>query len=326
MNRLRKAAGRCTGPLLLVLLAGLLTACVNAPQTTALLRERPAQLAPQVRLADVPFFAQDAYQCGPAALAMTLQHSGIGIAPEALVSAVYVPARKGSFQVEMLAATRAQGRLALTVTPTMASLLGWLDAGEPVLVLQNLGTDWYPVWHYAVVIGYDLDARKMILHTGVTENYHVSMATFELTWARSSYWGLVTLKPGELPYRDDPDRYFHAAADLEESQPATAMQAVWTAGVSTWPQRPDLALGLANLYYRRGDSEAALAAYRGIVERFPDYLPGYNNLASLQVELGDTEGAIATASAGLAVAGGSNPYLEQTLAEARASRAGRESP
>ena len=93
----------------LVLLGG----CAQlVPQTVALRTGWPAGVPQSVELAGVPFFPQDDYQCGPAALATVLAHSGVRVTPEALVPQVYLPARHGSLQVEMLAAARRHDRVA----------------------------------------------------------------------------------------------------------------------------------------------------------------------------------------------------------------------
>ncbi|MDZ7767929.1 MAG: hypothetical protein U5K38_02050 [Woeseiaceae bacterium] len=44
-----------------------------------------------VELVDVPFFAQDEFQCGPAALATVLVHEGIEVTPQALKPQIYIP-------------------------------------------------------------------------------------------------------------------------------------------------------------------------------------------------------------------------------------------
>jgi hypothetical protein len=54
----------------------------------------------------------------------------------------------------MIGAARRHGRLAYLITGP-DSMFEEVAAGHPVIVLQNLGLSWYPVWHYAVVVGYD---------------------------------------------------------------------------------------------------------------------------------------------------------------------------
>ena len=90
-------------------------------------------------LVETPFHTRVSDQCGPSALATVLQASGITVAPEALKSRVYIPDREGSLPIEMLAATRGYKRIPYLINPDITALLGELQAGRPVLVLQNLG-------------------------------------------------------------------------------------------------------------------------------------------------------------------------------------------
>src|SRR5690606_8791127 len=59
----------------------------------------------------VPFFAQQEYQCGPAALASVLHAADAPVSPDELVSEVWLPERRGSLAMELAAAARARGRL-----------------------------------------------------------------------------------------------------------------------------------------------------------------------------------------------------------------------
>ncbi|MGA0033840.1 MAG: hypothetical protein ACO3HA_10980, partial [Burkholderiales bacterium] len=85
------------------LLSFFLLAGCAAPQTGALRMQVPAGLPAQAELAAAPFFPQEEYQCGPAALATVLAYSGAAATPEVLVPQVYLPGREGSLQTEMLA-------------------------------------------------------------------------------------------------------------------------------------------------------------------------------------------------------------------------------
>ena len=124
-----------------------------------------AGIPAQREIASVPFFPQDEYQCGPAALAMVLAWSGLAVEPADLTEKVYTASLKGSLQPAMIAGARRSGRLAYVISGT-ESLIREVAAGHPVIVLQNLGLSWIPVWHYAVAIGYDMPADELILHSG----------------------------------------------------------------------------------------------------------------------------------------------------------------
>ena len=134
-----------------------------ATPSTHIWHQAADSIPPRHKLNAVPFFPQKAYQCGPASLAMVLSWSGLQISPDELTPQVYTPSLKGSLQPAMIAATRRQGKVAYPISGAQA-LLREIAAGHPVIVLQNLGLSWIPVWHYAVVIGYDLDAEMVILH------------------------------------------------------------------------------------------------------------------------------------------------------------------
>src|ERR1039457_6234605 len=145
----------------------LLAGCISLPQTEALRADGGAGLRSRVELDSVPFFAQEEYQCGPAALAMALNAAGVAVTPDALTDEVYLPGRKGSLQVEMLASARRHGLLAYELAPELRDVLAEVAAGNVVIVLQNQGLcSFYPYWHYAVVIGYDLEKNQILLHSG----------------------------------------------------------------------------------------------------------------------------------------------------------------
>ena len=86
--------------------------------------------------------------------------------PDELVPEIYLPARRGSLQVELIAATRSRGRLPYLLAPSDDALFDELAAGRPVLVLQKLGAGPWPGWHYAVLVGYDRDRRSVLLRSG----------------------------------------------------------------------------------------------------------------------------------------------------------------
>ena len=116
-------------------------------------------------LTRVPFFPQERYQCGPAALATVLAAADVPVTAEELVPRVYLPVRRGSLQTEMIAATRQYDRVPYVLDPTLDAIAGEIQAGRPVLVLQNLGLRSLPRWHYSVVVGVDARRRELILRS-----------------------------------------------------------------------------------------------------------------------------------------------------------------
>jgi predicted double-glycine peptidase len=280
-----------------------LGACMSPPQSAALRRQTPPEFPAPVLLEQIPFFPQEAYQCGPAALATVLVASNLAVTPGQLLALVYVPERKGSFQFELLAAARSHGRIAYLVDPTMTALFSEVRAGHPVLVMQNLGVAWYPRWHYAVLKGFDPDREEVLLNTGIYENYRMSFATFERTWARSNHWAMLALEPGTLPVTANPSSYFSALVALEETNPAASLAAAYRGGLQAWPADRNLLMGYGNLLYAQAQPEAAAAQFGLVTEQYPDYAPAWNNLAQILFEQGEREQALFHARQAVALGG-----------------------
>lgn len=277
-------------------------------------------------LVDVPFFPQDEYQCGPAALATVLVDSGVSTSPEALVPQVYLPGREGSLQVELVAATRRAGRIPYVVEPDPDALLAELHAGRPALVLQNLLVRSVPRWHYAVVVGTDPARNEVILNSGTERGLAVSAPKFLRTWNWAGRWALLALRPGELPARAEAVRYLAAVADFEAVAGAEAASAAYRAALERWPEDPRTHLALGNHAYGGGEHAAAAAHYRdGLALSATDPVLG-NNYASVLGELGCTaeaHAALEVAQAGTGTEGRWHEQLAQTGRELASSTAQR---
>lgn len=291
----------------------LLAGCAAPPMTAALRAQQPAALARPMQLAQVPFFPQQAYQCGPAALAMALAASGVAVVPDALVPQVYLPAREGSLQPEMLATARRHGRLAVLLPPRLDALLAEVAAGRPVIVLQNLALPWFPRWHYAVVIGFDLAAQSIRLHSGTTANLELPLAVFERTWARSGHWAMVATAPDALPATPDPQALLEAAAALERTD-AHAAAVAYTALTQRAPGLYGAWFGLGNARHASGDLAGAAQAFARAVDVDGQAADAWNNLALTQLALGRLAEARRAADRAVALGGPRIARYRETLA------------
>lgn len=261
------------------------------------------ELAPAettVELQHTPFFPQEDYYCGPAALATVLTTSGKPVPAAELVDKVYIPEKKGSLQIELMAATRRYGRLPYVIEPALTALLAEVNAGRPVLVFQNLGLRFYPVWHYAVAIGFDSARDEIILRSGTTKRRVMRTRTFLRTWERSNHWGLVALRPGELPAQPDPHQYLRSAADMEGIADPQDLSLIFKAAVDRWPESDAAMFALGNNYYALHQVEQARTIYTHLLEQHPEHIPARNNLAHVLSELGCYEEARSEISSALA--------------------------
>lgn len=278
-----------------------LSGCAT-PQLTALSTAWPADVPDQAEVSGVPFFPQADYQCGPAALAMVAQSAGVPVTPEQLVDQVYLPGRQGSLQPEMLASARRQGLVAYPLAPELNAVLRELAAGNPVLVFQNLSLPIYPIWHYAVAIGYDRGRSELVLHSGTTERLVMSLATFERTWARGERWAMLALSTSRLPATATPDAYASAVATLERTNPGAALTA-YTTGLQSWPQHRGLLFGRGNAAYAQGQRATAAQAYEAAAQADPNFADAWNNLAQVQLELGQRPQAAKAIARAVALGG-----------------------
>jgi hypothetical protein len=275
-------------PLLLLLMLLLLAGCAATPQ----LAERTEQRLPRhVLIEEVPFHAQRDYQCGPASLAMVLNHQGVDVNVDTLIPQVFLPGREGSVQPEMLATVRRHGRIPFVLDATFDALLTEIAAGQPVVVLQNLALPAWPLWHYAVAIGYDLDAQEMTLHSGEEAERIESFRRFDATWARSGRWAFVALAPGELPDGITDQRALEAIADFERVQGPEATLPAWEALVARFPDSAMGHFALGNARHALGDSDGAIDAFRAALAQRDDLAVAWLNLGLVLRDRGDRDAA-----------------------------------
>lgn len=282
--------------------AFLFAGCATAPQLSALERQWPAHWPDRVLLGTVPFFAQDDNLCGPASLAMVAQAAGSAVTPEQLTPQVYLPGRQGALQVEMLAAARRQGLVPYVLAPALQALLAEVAAGEPVLVLQNLALPISPMWHYAVVIGYDRERQDVILHSGTTARLVMPLSTFEYTWARSGHWAVRVSSPAQLPATAEAADWATAVAALERVD-ARAAYTAWSTGLQRWPGDRIGMFGLGNAAYAMGQTGRAAQAYEATTQAHPDFADAWNNLAQVRLELAQLPAARDAAARAVALGG-----------------------
>jgi len=289
-------------------LGGLLSGCALVfPQTEELRVAWPDGLPAQAELPNVPFFPQQDYQCGPAALATSLGSFKVAVTPEELVDKVYLPARQGSLQIEMLAGARGYGMVSYQLKPRFEAMLREVAAGTPVIVLQDYGVWPLRIWHYAVVAGYDRSKGEVVLRSGEKEHLVIPFAVFEYTWKESDYWAMVTVPPERVPVTAVEADYLAAIIAMERVAKPAAARTAYAAFLGRWPDNLTAQIGLANTHYALGEVGQAEQVLRRASIQNPGSVTALNNLAQTLLDLGRADEALGVVDQAAASAG-AGPY------------------
>jgi hypothetical protein len=274
---------------LLALLAG----CAQlVPQTMDLRTKWPDGVPQTVEWTAVPFFPQDEYQCGPAALATVLSHGGVSVTPEALVDQVYLPSRQGSLQIEMLATPRRFGRVSYQLAPRYSDLLREVAAGNPVVVLQDVGP-LFTQWHYAVVNGFDYPSGTVYLRSGKLAREKMPFTYFERIWIKGGHWAMVAMPPDRIPATATEEGWMAAVLAMARVANSDAATQAYAAALKRWPDNLAAAVGLANQYHARGALADAITVLRQARHRHPRSVIVLNNLAQTLSDQGRHAEALA---------------------------------
>ena len=150
-------------------------------------------------LAGVPFFRQEAYQCGPAALATVIDYwhaktgAGRKVTPEDMAPAIYSPTARGVLGMDLERYAGKQGFLTRQYQGTIEDLRGCIDEATPPIILVDLGFALYQVNHFAVVTGYNTEG--LFVNSGGEENRFIREGEFKKIWGKSGNWMLVVRPP-----------------------------------------------------------------------------------------------------------------------------------
>ena len=268
----------------------------------------------QVKLTQVPFFRQELYYCGPASLAMVLAWNNLDISPENLVDQVYTPGREGTFPQDLVAAARREGRLAVEISD-LDSLLRELKGGHPVIVMQNLAVEWFPQWHFAVAIGYNLSERQIILRSGTTRRLVTPLNAFERTWRRAEHWALLVLPPSEAPSAAEESSWLSGIAGLERAGHLENALVAYRTFLGQYPDNVIAKVGEANTLFGLEDYQSAESAYREALASDPNLSEAWNNLAYALHLQGKTAAAIDAARRAISLSSENNKVYLDTLRE-----------
>lgn len=151
-----------------------------------------------VLLSDVPFYRQEDFQCGPAALATVVNYwrarleMGNPVAPESIAQEIYSPTAKGVLGMDLELYGKRHGFSANQYSGSLSDLRKSIDQGIPPIIMVDYGLLSIQLNHFIVITGYT--AKGVLANTGREENQSIGERRLESIWKKTGYWTLV-LKP-----------------------------------------------------------------------------------------------------------------------------------
>jgi len=181
------------------LLAGFLLLAACAGPSAEAVRAAVAAAPAAGTILPVPYFPQEEYRCGPAALASVLAFWGLPADPAAVAEAIYLPRLKGTLSLDLLLYAERQGLRATLLPPDAEALKAALRAGRPVIALLNVGSRLLPTWHYVVLVGYADGPRAFLAHDGRYRERVFPYDDFAWRWQDAGRWALLLEPPPGRP-------------------------------------------------------------------------------------------------------------------------------
>lgn len=149
-------------------------------------------------LSGIPFYRQDDFQCGPAALAAVVNYwyarsgSSNSVSPESVGRETYSPSAKGVLGIDLELYAKRHGFSTSQYSGSLQDLRRLIDGKIPAVILVDFGIGMLQVNHFIVITGYT--SNGVLANTGREENQLISSRRLESIWKRTGYWTLV-IKP-----------------------------------------------------------------------------------------------------------------------------------
>jgi ABC-type bacteriocin/lantibiotic exporter with double-glycine peptidase domain len=141
---------------------------------------------------NMPFYAQETYQCGPASLAGVLNYWRVPAKPDDIAKDIFSENARGTLSIDMVIYAQKKGLFALQYKGSLDDLKENIDAGYPIIVLVDYGISFYQANHFMVIVGYN--GNGVIANSGRDKNVFIPNEDFMKAWKKADYWTLLIKK------------------------------------------------------------------------------------------------------------------------------------
>lgn len=147
---------------------------------------------------DVPFYPQEAYECGPASLAGVLSYWHVGVSPNDIAAEIYSPSARGTLDTDMVFYAERKGLAVAQYRGCLEDLRRNVDLDHPLIVLVDDGFWIYQQNHFMVVVGWN--AKGIIANSGKERLKSISYKDFLRAWKKTDFWTMrITPQPTYRP-------------------------------------------------------------------------------------------------------------------------------
>jgi ABC-type bacteriocin/lantibiotic exporter with double-glycine peptidase domain len=145
-------------------------------------------------IAGVPFLPQEDDTCGPSSLAMVLEFLGQDVTTQEIVRETRTEGLKGTLITDLAGAARRRGFAAEVTDLDLPRLRERILAGDPVILLVDLGVWSWSRPHYLVAYGWTPEG--VVAHSGRERGKVIPFPTLDAQWAKMGRLAIVVRRPG----------------------------------------------------------------------------------------------------------------------------------
>jgi ABC-type bacteriocin/lantibiotic exporter with double-glycine peptidase domain len=144
------------------------------------------------KIENLPFYPQESYQCGPAALSGVLNYWGVAVTPDEVAGNIFSSSARGTLTIDMVLYAQQKGLSVEQFKGSLDNLRQNIDAGFPVIVLVDNGGAFYQLNHFMVVIGYN--KYGILANSGKDKEKFIPEKDFLKSWEKTNFWTLLIRK------------------------------------------------------------------------------------------------------------------------------------
>jgi len=145
-------------------------------------------------IAGVPFLPQEEDTCGPSSLAMVLGFLGRKVDTAEIVRETRTEGLRGTLITDLAAAARRRGFAAEVVDLDLPRLRERIVAGDPVILLVDLGVWSWSRPHYLVAYGWTPEG--VVAHSGRERGKVIPFPTLDAQWAKMGRLAILVQRHG----------------------------------------------------------------------------------------------------------------------------------